>query len=280
MKVSVSVIILTKDEEVNLEQCLKSIAGWAEDIFIVDSGSKDKTLEIAREYGAVVKEREFDDFATQFNWGLDNFDINTKWVMKLDADEYLTEKLKSEIAEKLKNVPDDVSGFLIKRRVYFMGRWIKHGGYYPTWFLRLWRCGLGRLEMRAMDEHTVIDSGKVEKLKNDFVDYNKKDLTWWVEKHNKYASREARAVLSKQKENYKKLGGGQISRKRWLKENFYYRLPPFLRALLYWKYRYFIRLGFLDGIPGLIFHFLQGFWYRFLVDSKIYELKKKLRRNE
>lgn len=280
MKVPVSVIILTYNEEKNLPHALDSISGWAENIFIVDSGSTDETVEIAKNYGAKIKQRKFDNFATQFNWGLDNFDIKTDWVMKLDADEWLTEELKEEIAEKLKNIPDDISGLLIKRRVHFMGKWIKHGGYYPSWILRLFRRGKGRMEKRKMDEHTEILEGRVETLKNDLVDENHKDLSCWIDKHNKYATREAIAFLE-EKENEAKinLGGGQVARKRWFKKNIYYHLPPFFRAFLYWQYRYFIRLGFLDGIPGLIFHFLQGFWYRFLVDSKIYEYKKRLTKN-
>lgn len=282
MKAPLSVIILTYNEEINLEKCLKSIRDWVEDIFIIDSYSKDKTLEIAKKYGAKIKQRLFDDYATQFNWGLDNLDIKTEWVMKLDADEWITPELRDELIKKLPSAPVDVSGFMIKRRVYFMGRWIKHGGIYPTWILRVWRKNKGRMEARAMDEHTVISGGRVERLKNDFVDENRKGLSWFIEKHNKYANREVKDFIKKYLEKKKdkaegSLGGGQIERKRWLKENVYYRLPPFLRPYFYFMYRYFIRLGFLDGIPGLIFHVLQGFWYRFLVDSKIYEEARKTR---
>lgn len=261
MKNPISAIILTYNEELNLENCLKSIFDWVDEIFIVDSYSTDKTLEIAKKYNCKISQHLFENQAVQFNWALDNLEIKNEWILRLDADEYLTFELKDEITKTLKNTPDNISGFYMKRRVYFMGKWIKHGGYYPTWILRLFRKGKGKSELRKVDERIVLSKGEAGKLKNDFVDDNKKDLTWWIDKHNNYASREADDFLA---------GDLGISKKRY-----YYRLPIFLRAFLYFIYRYFIRLGFLDGKKGLIFHFFQGFWYRFLVDAKIYEAKKK-----
>ena len=267
MKSSISVIILTYNEEINIENCLKSITDWANEIFIVDSYSTDKTLEIAKKYRAKIIKHPFENQAKQFNWALENLDIKSEWILRLDADEYLTQELKNEIrVNPLLNNQDPrqsasiVNGFYIKRRVYFMGRWIRHGGYYPTWILRLFRKGKARSELRAMDEHIVLSEGKAEKLKNDFIDDNKKGLEDWINKHNNYSSREAADVLSG---NY---GRG--------KKKFYYWLPLFCRAFLYFIYRYFFRLGFLDGKEGLIFHFLQGFWYRFLVDAKLFEIKR------
>lgn len=253
----VSVIILTYNEEPNLENCLKNIFNWAGEIFIVDSYSTDGTLEIAKKYDCQIVQHAFENQAVQFNWALDNLRINNKWVLRLDADEYMTDELKSEVAEKLKNTLENVNGYCMKRRIYFMGSWIKHGGCYPVWSLRLFKKGKGRSELKKMDEHIVLSDGNAEKLENDFIDNNKKDLTWWTGKHNNYASREAADFLE---------GNFGIIKKRE-----YYRLPIFFRAFLYFAYRYFIRLGFLDGKKGLIFHFLQGFWYRFLVDAKIYE---------
>ena len=170
---------------------------------------------------------------------------------------------RERVEETKKFSRKNINGYFIKRRVCFMGRWIKHGAYYPIWFLRLFRKGKGRSEQRAMDEHIVLLEGKSRKLKNDFIDDNKKDLSWWIEKHNNYSSRETKEVI---KENY----GGKKKRV------FYYKLPLFCRACFYFCYRYFFRFGFLDGKEGLIFHFLHAFWYRFLIDAKIYEAKKKL----
>jgi len=275
IKVPLSVIILTYNEEIHLERLLKNIVGWADEIFIVDSYSTDNTIQIAEHYGCKIFQHLFENQAQQFNWALDNLDIKNEWILRLDADEYLTEELKNEISELFNimksdflNIDDNfrksdfqnINGFYIKRRVYFMGRFIKHGGYYPTWLLRLFRKGKAKAEQRAMDEHIVLLEGRAEKLRNDFVDDNRKSLSDWIQKHNNYASREALDFL---KGDY----GTQ-------KKKIYYRLPFFCRAFLYFIYRYFFRFGFLDGKEGLIFHFLQGFWYRFLIDVKIYEAKK------
>lgn len=280
MKLAVSVIILTLNEEIHIERLLKNIANWADEVFIVDSFSTDKTLEIAKQYGVKIIQHKFENQAQQFNWALDNLEIKNEWVLRLDADEYLTIELKDEIAQVLTNADltrtnaEKIIGYYIKRRVYFMGRWIKHGGYYPTWLLRLFKKGKSRSEQREMDEHLVLLEGKAGKLKNDFIDDNKKNLTWWINKHNNYTLREVNAILNPKFQTLSLVLGGQAGHRRWFKENFYYRMPMFFRACLYFCYRYFFRLGFLDGKEGLIFHFLQGFWYRFLVDAKLYEIKK------
>lgn len=277
MKNSLAVVILTYNEELNIGQCLKNVSGWTDEIFVVDSYSTDKTLEIAKKYGAKIVQHPFKNQAEQFNWALKELKIKTDWIFRLDSDEYLTEELKDEIDDTLPRTPDSVSGFLIKRRVYFMGRWMRHGGYYPTWFLRLFRTGKGLSEIREVDEHIILLEGIIAELDNDFVDNNKRGLEDWVAKHNSYSSREMR-------ERFKDVDssrfpasayGSQTKRKRWLKLNFYMRLPLFIRPFLYFFYRYFIRLGFLDGKEGLIFHFLQACWHQFLIDAKIYEFSKK-----
>lgn len=281
MASKISVIILTWNEELNLPKCLKSIAHLADEIFIVDSYSTDKTLEIAKQYNAHTTQREFKNQADQFNWALDNLKIKNEWILRLDADEVITPELEKEILQTMPNVADDISGFYIKRKVYFMGRWIRHGAYYPTWILRLFRKGRARSENREMDEHIVLLNGKSANLENDFIDENLQPLSWWIDRYNKYSTREANAVLTAAEDGVSEnLHGSQTERKRWLKNNLYYKLPKFWRALLYFKYRYFIRLGFLDGIPGLIFHFLQGFWYRFLVDAKLFEAKKRAQKKQ
>ncbi|MBI2035405.1 MAG: glycosyltransferase family 2 protein [Candidatus Liptonbacteria bacterium] len=280
MKLPISAIILTYNEELNIENCLQSIADWVDEIIVVDSMSRDKTLEIVKKYTDKVHQRRFVNQAEQFNWALDTVAIKNDWILRLDADEIMLPETWNEINEQFNKLTRETTGFYLKRRVYFMNRWIKHGGYYPAWFLRLWRRDAGRYEEREMDEHVILSSGKTINLQNDFEEHDRKNLSVWIEKHNKYATREAEAYLqTTEQQNNTTIKadrhGSDPEKKRWYKENFYYKLPPFLRALLYFKYRYFIRLGFLDGIPGLIWHTLQGFWYRFLVDSKIYELKKR-----
>jgi len=284
MKLPISVIILTYNEELNIEDCLKSVYGWVEDIFIVDSFSTDKTLEIARRYTDKIYQHPFENYAKQFNWALENLPIKTDWVMRLDADERVTPELKEELMEKLDKFSNDVTGLYVKRRVFFMGKWIKHGALYPVWHLRIWRIGKGYCEERWMDEHIKLIDGKTVFLENDIIDDNKKELHWWINKHNWYATREAIDLLNL-KYNFLNLDtlkgeltGSQEKRKRWIKEKVYARMPLFIRPFLYFLYRYFFKLGFLDGKEGLIFHFLQGFWYRFLVDAKIYEIEKKARK--
>jgi len=279
-KLDLSVIILTYNEGIHIKRCIKSVYGWVQDIFVVDSYSNDRTLEIAKKYTNHIYQHEFINQATQFNWALENLPIKTEWVMRLDADEYVTDELRDELLEKLEKFPDEIVGLYVKRRVYFMGKWIKHGACYPIWHLRIWRKGKGYCEQRWMDEHIKITEGRVAFLENDIVDYSLKPLHWWINKHNSYATREAVDLLNykywfmKYDEIKPKLFGTQEKRKRWLKMR-YSRLPLFVRPFLYFLYRYFFKLGLLDGNEGLIWHFLQGFWYRFLVDAKVHEIEKK-----
>lgn len=275
---SLSVVILTYNEELHLARCLESVKEIASEIIVVDSFSTDKTAEIARAFGATVVTHEFKNQADQFNWALDNVPIAGEWILRLDADEYLLPELAKEIAERLPGEPREVTGIYLRRRVIFMGRWIRHGGYYPTFILRLFRKGKARSEEREMDEHIVVSEGQTQTFKNDFVDENLRSLHWWTAKHNDFSTREASVLLASAKAGELVDDdplGTQVERKRWMKERIYLNLPLFFRAWLYFSYRFFIRFGFLDGKEGLIFHFLQGFWYRFLIDAKIRELKKK-----
>lgn len=274
----ISVIILTKNEEANLLNCLNSLQKLNAEIFIVDSGSTDRTVEIAQKARCQVFEHPFENQAKQLNWAIQNLPIATPWLMRLDADERLTPELAEELKLVLPQTSDDITGYQVKRRVFFMNRWIRHGGYYPTWLLRIWRTGLGTCEQRWMDEHILLSQGKVANLQHDIIDDNKKDLSFWIDKHNHYADREVKDLLNMVVEQddplLKKGQLSQASQRRWIKKNFYGRSPLFLRAFLYFLMRYTIGLGFLDGREGLIFHFLQGFWYRFLVDAKIYEINR------
>ena len=273
-----SVIILTYNEEANLPICLASLKALDADIFIVDSGSKDKTVEIALDAGCHVVEHPFENQAQQLNWALENLAIATPWIMRLDADERLTPELVQELKQTLPLTPETITGYQVKRRVFFMGRWIRHGGYYPTWLLRIWRADVGTCEQRWMDEHIVLSEGDIANLQYDIIDENNKGLNFWVDKHNRYANREVKDILaltSQQEDNLLEQNQiSQASQRRWVKKNLYSKSPMFLRAFIYFLLRYTVGLGFLAGMEGLIFHFLQGFWYRFLVDAKIYEVQR------
>ena len=276
-----SVVILTRDEEANLSYCLESLRGLNADVHIVDSGSTDRTLEIAKSYGAKVYFRTFDNHARQFNWAIDHLPIRTEWCMRMDADEILLPGLVEELKEKLPRAKRPLNGFVMNRRMYFWGRWIRHGGFYPMWMVRIWRTGSGRCEDRWMDEHMIIKEGVVERLANDFVDENHKDLTFWTQKHNLYANREAIDRMTAEKAGPEAhLTDRESILRRKFKSDLYCKLPLFIRPVIYWAYRYIVRLGFLDGVPGLVFHFLHACWYQFLIDAKIYEAKKnKSRKN-
>lgn len=275
-----TVIILAMNEEKNIVRSIGSVKNIAKRILVIDSGSTDNTVEIARENGAeVIKHSPFLNQATQFNWALDNSNINTIWVLRLDADEQVTPELAKEIEKNLKkHAHDEVNGFEVRCKILFMGKWIRHGGTYPLIIPRLFRYGFGRVEMRRMDEHTMID-GKILRLKNDLIHYDFKGLHEWIDKHNKYSARECQDYFERLQTNdvqiQGKLTGSQRQRKRFLKNGVYYKLPKFWRAWFYYIYRYYIRLGFLDGPEGKIFCFLQAYWYRFLVDAKILEMENK-----
>jgi glycosyltransferase involved in cell wall biosynthesis len=271
-----SVIILTYNEEVNLPACLESLKGLDCEIFVVDSGSTDRTIEIARSYGAHVVEHPFEHYAAQRNWAQQNLPIRSEWVLHLDADERLTPELATEIQQVLQRPSNEVDGFMLRKRTVFMGRWIRHGGHYPSYHLRLFRVGKGCCEDRLYDQHFVVD-GCVERLRHDYVDVITSDLQTWTLRHLRWAELEIREITRMVRDGPRVEAdpfGNSIERRRWLRERVYQRMPLFVRAFLYFLYRYFVRLGFLDGKEGLIFHFLQGCWYRFLVDAKLFEAQK------
>jgi glycosyltransferase involved in cell wall biosynthesis len=277
----VSVIILTFNEEKHIARCLKSLQLFTDKIFIVDSFSTDQTVDIARSMGAIVVQNPWVNYATQFNFGIANTPFQTSWLMRMDADEYVLPELANEINQKLATLPTDVSGIHVKRRVMFFDRWMRHGAYYPIWLMRLWRRGEGLCEELWMDEHIKLSEpngqpARTIQFEHDLVDHNLNNLTWWTQKHNLYAIREVIDLLNI-KYNFDdvervepNLFGPQDQRTRFLKMK-YASLPLFTRPILYFLYRYIIRLGFLDGRPGLMWHFLQGLWYRFLVDAKLVE---------
>lgn len=261
----ITVIILTKNEEKNIESSILSAKKIARRIVVIDSGSDDRTVEIAKKKGAEVYYHEWQGHAAQFNWALDNCDVNTRWVFRLDADERISLELAEEISKKLRYA-QNVDGYEMRWRIYFMGKWIKHGGTHKSYFLRLFRYGKGRVEEKLMDEHVIV-KGNVEKLKGDLIHYDYKGLDVWLKKHIWYSELELQMY---QTQNKKNISNEEQKKKR----SFYYKLPLFFRARLYYWYRYYGQLGFLDGKEGKIFIYLQAYWYRFLVDVKIYEEKE------
>ncbi len=267
-----SVIILSFNEETNLPACLDSLGGLRCSVFVLDSFSTDKTPQIAQARGVSFHQHAFENYAVQRNWSQRNLPILTPWMLHLDADERLTPELVSEINSLMENPPPNIDGYLFRKRTIFMGKWIRHGGHYPSYHLRLFRLGSGRCEDRLYDQHFIVD-GPVKRLHNDYLDIVASSLSNWTLRHARWAQMEAREMLATRgngRQVEPDFMGTPIERRRWLR-NSYGRGPLFVRAFLYGCYRYFFRLGFLDGKEGLIFHLLQGFWFRFLVDSLIFE---------
>jgi glycosyltransferase involved in cell wall biosynthesis len=281
MLTDLTVIILTFNEEENLPQALPSVVGWAKEVFVLDSGSSDRTADIVRGFDCQLFEHKFEGYSQQRNYAIDHLPSGAQWVLFLDADEWVPEDLKREISALIAGAPPE-NGFYLKRRVIWMGRWIRHGGYYPTWILRLFRRGTGRCEDRAVNEHIVVQ-GKLGYLKSDLMHENRKGVSDWIAKHNRYATLEAAELFRREGTRRRVTGrffGTQVERKRWIRETIWNRLPPLVRPIIYFLHRYFIRLGFLDGTMGLCYHFMQGLWFETLIDLKYLEMKWSAKTSE
>lgn len=283
MRSAVCTIILTHNEERHIGRAIASVASLGGQVVVVDSFSSDRTVEIAAGLGAVVLQNPFHNQAQQFQWALDHAPIEGDWILRLDADEVIEPDLAARIAAELPGLPAEVTGVNLKRKHVFMGRFIRHGGRWPLVLLRLFRRGQGRIEQRWMDEHIVVNGGRTVTFEGGFADVNLYDLTFFTDKHNKYATREAVDVLNRRYGLFAtdealnaKSASLQASVKRGVKEKLYNRLPFWAGPLGYFLYRYVVQLGFLDGREGLIYHFLQGFWYRFLVGAKVVEFDREL----
>lgn len=273
---NITVLILTFNEVLHIERCIENAKRVSDKVFVVDSHSTDGTQEIARQAGASVVEHDYVNQAQQIQWALDNLKIDSEWVMRLDADEYLSDELVEEIQAKLPQLPKDVTGVYLPRDVIFQGKNVKHGRIRPPKILRIWRNGKAYMEQRWMDERMVLTKGSPVTFKGRFVDHNLNSLAWWTAKHNNYSNRElaveARRIYGIGQED-------EVLKGRNQKKGMYYRLPPFLRAALYFSGRYFLLGGFLDGKPGLIWATLQAYWYRFLIDAKLNEMMRELGKN-
>ena len=273
----VTFIILTKNEAVNLPECLKSIEGFAKRVIVVDSGSTDDTQKIAVQMGAEVLVHPFENYARQFNWALDNADITTKWSFRLDADERLTPKLIEKLDKLMaEHENDDVNGVIIEAWLYFMGRKIRHGCHNKRKIM-LFKTGIGRIEDRRMDEYTVLSRGSAVYCRERFIHYDYKDMTHWINKLNWYATREMQYYVEFRQGKVAIADGMSdptLSSTRKKKFGLYYRFPMFLRCWLLFIYNYVFRLGFLDGKEGFVYNYMYHRWYRSLVDAKIMEQLK------
>ena len=257
----------------HIGRCIARIRPIARRIVVIDSFSTDDTVAIARSLSAEVLEHPFVNHADQLGWGLEAANITTDWVLRLDCDEYLEEGLLRELAERLPGLPDAVTGIEFRLKLIFRKRFIRWGGYHRTWLLRLWRRGEAGIEPRWMDERMVLNRGGPMRLHDgDLVDENLKDIGWWTSKHNVYATRHMIDIVGREH--------GLLPhprRRRFLRDVVYPRAPLYWRAALYYLQRYVLRLGFLDGREGFVWHFLQGFWIFVLIDAKVDEARAYIR---
>lgn len=278
MAADITAIILTKDEEINIADCIKSISATVKRIVVIDSYSSDKTVEIAQECGAEVIQHGFITHAKQFKYAVEISNISTTWILRIDADERLTPESAFEL-EQICNNNDrtDVTGIVVRFKKNFLGKDLYHGGVYPWKKLICYKTGKGDIEDREMDEHIVVSEGKVVELKCDSLHFDFKSLDTWTSKHNWYSTKEASDY---ERECTDRDNSGQRNLKTLFKVKVYYKLSIGTRAHLYYCYRYYLRLGFLDGREGKIYAFLQAYWYRYLVDAKIYEKTKSIERKK
>lgn len=284
MQLPITAIIMTYNEEHNLRACLESVKDHVDEIIVVDSFSNDRTEEIAKEYTDRFYANKWINYSKQYLWAIANTDIKNEWILRLDADERWTAEGFNELRKIIED--DSADGVYVKMKIFFMGRFIKHGAFYPNYFLRIYKRSKGEMEDRWMDEHIKVD-GIVVHSNIDVIESNydrQENIALWTDKHNSYSTREAVELLIAKYNLHKldtvaKLFGNKTERKRWMKENIYFKIPLFLRPFMYFVYRYFFKFGFLDGKEGFIFHTLHAFWYRFLVDTKVYQIEKLAKEN-
>ena len=271
---SVSILILTLNEEVNLSDCLASVA-WSDDIVVFDSHSSDRTIEIAQAAGAHMVQRRFDNYAAQRNAALNDVTYRHPWLLMLDADERVTPELHSEIIATLEQADADITLYRMRRQDLFFGRWLKRSSGYPTWFGRLMRIGRVRVEREINEEYHT--DGKIGHLREHLLHYPfNKGVAYWIERHNRYSSMEAQALLAETQGRfaYRDLWAHDPVRRRKALKQLAYRLPA--RPLLVFLYLYLWRGGLLDGGPGFTFCLLRTF-YEFMIDLKVRELRRRER---
>lgn len=276
---SVSIIILTFNEEIHIERCLRNAALLSNNIFVVDSYSTDRTVEIAKQFTENIYQGDFKSFSSKLNWAIENLPISSKWTIRLDADEIFCSNFFENIKSLIVGQPNNVTGIFVRRQIWFLNRWMRHGAMYPIYSLRIWRTGLVSCEDRLLDEHMILKEGVSIMSKLDIIDNPKISINLWIQKHNKYSDSEVLNLFYKTDSSDKikasLFGSKQNETSRYLKDQVYYKMPLFIRPMIYFFYRYIVKLGFLDGKEGFIWNILHGFWYRLLIDIKIYELSKK-----
>jgi glycosyltransferase involved in cell wall biosynthesis len=268
-----SVIVLAYNSVDTLGTTLAQAREISDDLHVVDSFSTDDTVALSQQHGAQVVQHAFENYGAQRNWAIDNLVLRYPWQLHLDADERLT----PELIASIRSLPGDPaeSGFLIPRLVQFLGRIMRHGAMSPTWHLRLFRNGAGRCEERKYDQHFYLLEGSAGHLQGMMIDDIRMSLSEWTARHNRWADAEVleQTASAQSSRIQPRLWGNRVERKRYLR-GLYNNAPLFVRPFALFFYRYFLRLGILDGPEGFIFWTLQTFWFRFLIDAKLFEQRK------
>lgn len=271
---AISVVVLTFNAETTIGATLASAKRISDDIHVVDSYSTDTTLDIARAAGAKIIQHPFENYGAQRNWAIANCALRHAWELHLDADERLSEELVGKLAALMVASPTpEIAGYYIPRLVHFHGQPLRHGGMYPIWHLRLFRRGRGRCEDRQYDQHFHVD-GATARIEAPMIDDIRQSLGEWTARHNRWADAEVEEILHPSAGAIAGASGGDPVQAKRAQRGFYYRMPLYWRAFALFFYRYFWKLGFLDGRQGLIFYVLQTLWFRFLIDAKLDERRR------
>lgn len=283
---SIAAVIMTKNEELNLPACLKSLQGWCHPIFVVDSGSTDRTESVARKFGAEFISHTWETAAKQWNWSLAHLSIPTEWVLALDADQRVTPELQQEIVRSLPKTLLKIGGYYLPRKFFFRGRWLRHGGFWPKHLLKLFRKGAALSDEREKIDFRFYVRGETGRFRNALIEDNLKerDITFWLRKHVYFINVQAQEEYLRRHSRVgwnltPSLWGNPDQRTLWFK-NWWYRLPPRLRPFLYFPYRYILLLGFLDGPQGALYCFLHSFWYSWMIAIRLKELERETGREE
>ncbi|MCC8425744.1 glycosyltransferase family 2 protein [Mucilaginibacter sp. UR6-11] len=277
-----SFIVLTYNEELHLPRFLKSIADLNAPVFIIDSGSTDATVKIGEEFGAQILYNRFENHPTQWDFALKNCPVQTPWVICLDADQMVTPELRQRLINFKTDDFSDINGIYFNRKNFFKGRWIKHGGYYPFYLLKMFKYGVGYSDITELMDHRFVVPGKTVIWKDGYLleeNLKENNISFWIEKHNRYSDLVARQEVERRQSSITQLErpafwGSPNERKAWFKK-IWWKLPRYVRPMLYFTQRMIFQLGILDGRTGIIFHFMQGFWFRLVVDIKIDEILKQ-----
>ena len=270
----------------HLPRLLQSIAELQASVFVLDSGSTDRTVELAESYGAIVQQHAFENHPKQWHQALTTFAITTPWVICLDADQIVAPELKQKLMSFSSAEVSGYDGIYFNRKFIFKDGWIKHGGYFPFYLLKMFKYGVGYSDLQENMDHRFVVPGKTLIWKDGHIieeNYKENDISFWIAKHNRYSDLLAQEEVERMK-NLRtqsvqpKFNGSPDERTAWLKR-LWWQTPRYIRPFLYFTHRFIFKLGFLDGRTGRMFHFMQGFWFRMVVDIKIGELLNKEKNN-